>query len=564
MISDTTLSVSTSQIIFLFYVVSSLTEVVQSRPASLDGERRSLVVWYSSECSDNWVSGTNASNMAAQAAGYWVDGQKDKPVTKAAPDGMAFDASTVPPEQSLTLQAYWSNILQDTLLVASEQGEKWASNKTYNYTKLRVEGYCMGSKIPGIPTQTMLQYYSESRRDTFLCAQGSSHEQSAKSAGYKLMWAECYLPVGSGKWEEWPNASNPPPGAPWPKSKDIIGWELLSGANANYGGADTWYPSWAADGNLYTPWTDGCVVDSVTHVKVCASSGAREKATTGYATVIGDSPYNLTITNVSKFQSSTLPYQGRYPCGSLAYGGVWYYGTYYLENPTIPPNPPPNCGNWCVQGPFVGYRYSTDKGNTWTEPRLNATGPSDNIFGENAMNNGKVKFGAPHVVDFGQEMKHSPDGKMYIVGHGAQRPEAHESWMQGDSVYMARVHPTIKSINDAAQWEFYAGGHGSDSHWVKGDISAAKPLFTWNNHTGVVTMTYVSALKKYLMVVSTPTYTPYTTKEFDTYFLESDTLTGPWAFVNWLKKFGPEAYFVHIPTKFLSAQNKGRLSRRFS
>ncbi len=35
----------------------------------------------------------------------------------------------------------------------------------------------------------------------------------------------------------------------------------------------------------------------------------------------------------------------------------------------------------------------------------------------------QVKFGAPHVVDFGPELQNSPDGKMYIIGHGAVLPE---------------------------------------------------------------------------------------------------------------------------------------------
>jgi hypothetical protein len=36
---------------------------------------------------------------------------------------------------------------------------------------------------------------------------------------------------------------------------------------------------------------------------------------------------------------------------------------------------------------------------------------------------GKVKFGAPHVVDLGQELEHSPDGvkRAYMVGHGADK-----------------------------------------------------------------------------------------------------------------------------------------------
>jgi len=34
---------------------------------------------------------------------------------------------------------------------------------------------------------------------------------------------------------------------------------------------------------------------------------------------------------------------------------------------------------------------------------------------------GKIKFGAPQVVDMGIDLEHSPDGKFYIIGHGAVR-----------------------------------------------------------------------------------------------------------------------------------------------
>ncbi len=63
---------------------------------------------------------------------------------------------------------------------------------------------------------------------------------------------------------------------------------------------------------------------------------------------------------------------------------------------------------------------------------MGATGPRDNLFNETSVHNTKVKFGAPHFVDFGQNMQHSPDGKAYIVGHGAARPEAVQAWMLGD------------------------------------------------------------------------------------------------------------------------------------
>ena len=68
---------------------------------------------------------------------------------------------------------------------------------------------------------------------------------------------------------------------------------------------------------------------------------------------------------------------------------------------------------------------------------------SDNVFRESAPSNrSKVKFGAPHVVDFGRELEHSPDGKLYIVGHGASSAYSPHSWMQGSEVYLARCAPT--------------------------------------------------------------------------------------------------------------------------
>ena len=217
------------------------------------------------------------------------------------------------------------------------------------------------------------------------------------------------------------------------------------------------------------------------------------------------------------------------------------------------PSPGPNCGNWCVQGPLADFRLSTDLGETWHEPRLEASSPSDNLFAETAEHNRKVKFGAPHFVDFGQELEHSPDGKAYIVGHGASRPEAVQAWMLGDQVYLARVDPTPAAMADRLQWEFYAGGTGAAAKWVKGDVAAAQPLLEWQDTMGVVTATFFPAIRKYIMCVSTATYWPSMVREFDTYFLEADAITGPWRMVTYMSKFGPEAYFVNSPSKFAAS-----------
>jgi hypothetical protein len=52
--------------------------------------------------------------------------------------------------------------------------------------------------------------------------------------------------------------SETPADCPFGLSGEITGIEFL-GIHTDYRFADTWYPSWSADGNLYSPWTDGDV-----------------------------------------------------------------------------------------------------------------------------------------------------------------------------------------------------------------------------------------------------------------------------------------------------------------
>ncbi|CAE7214229.1 unnamed protein product [Symbiodinium natans] len=356
----------------------------------------------------------------------------------------------------------------------------------------------------------------------------------------------------------WPN--QPPSDIPFERS-ELFTEVHFTGRYAEYGGADTWYPSWGADGNLYTPWTDGVVGGIRSH---SACSGPSCTSTTGFAKVVGDDPFNLSIQDVGVFESSTSPYHGRYPSASLHHNGIWYYGTYALDNENHEPGERSGqevgrshtadyCGNWCIQGPFVGFRWSRDAGKTWQEPRKTLANYSDTLFGEAAPNNhSKVKFGAPHVVDLGQNLAHEPYGgakpRLYMVGHGASAPISPTSWMQGAEVYLARVSPSVDSINDLASWEFY--GNGS---WHPGDVARAAPLVSWGNRTGVTTMTYIPAVKRYIMCVSTPTFSPFTTRQFDTYFLESANITGPFRYISYLREFGPQAYFVNIPSKFVAA-----------
>ena len=166
-----------------------------------------------------------------------------------------------------------------------------------------------------------------------------------------------------------------------------------------------------------------------------------DKACTGYATITGDDPLHLTFSDPGHFASSPLPYRGRYPCGSLVYDGVWYYGTYCLApHENVPRDGIPY--NWPWLGPswaFAGRR-----------PRQDLDGDAVHA-GETAVRRARLtanrsRSAPPHFVDFGKDMEHSPDGKAYLVAHGGSsdgknRRFAYNSWVTGDEIYLLRVTP---------------------------------------------------------------------------------------------------------------------------
>ncbi|MBI3117283.1 MAG: hypothetical protein HYZ00_01265 [Candidatus Hydrogenedentes bacterium] len=346
--------------------------------------------------------------------------------------------------------------------------------------------------------------------------------------------------------QQWP--STPPEGCPFPGSTELTGIRF-TGVHSDYHCGDTWYPSWAPDGNLYSPWTDGKTEG------VGAFSGKGETAETGQAVMMGDDPLRLKIANTAPVQiASALPYLGRYPCGSLVHNGVWYYGTYCLG-----PSPKVNHEgidfNWPVLGPMPGFRISTDYGKTWTASPLT---PEKPLFPEPKEFMGPVKMGAPHFVDFGQNMEHSPDGKAYLLGMGAADQDAKPryanlSWITADQVYLARVTPGIESINDLSKYEFFAGHDAAGKPVWSNDFAAIQPLLDWNNNMGCVTVTYNAPLKKYLMCVTDGWPTA---GKMHSYILEADTITGPWRLVVYMKDFGEQGYFLNFPSKFIRGDGK--------
>jgi hypothetical protein len=351
--------------------------------------------------------------------------------------------------------------------------------------------------------------------------------------------------------------SSPPADCPFEPST-LLGGIAFTGRQAAYTSADTWYPSWASDDALYSGWTDGNFAEDKIGLpfelpfecqsfpKKDAPAGQEGLTGTGQARIVGDDPLNLTLENLGIHHANAQPYGGRYPGGSLVHNGVWYYGTYCLDQSgrksadglTL---------NWDVLGPFVGFRTSTDYGATWTAcPHT----PSKPLFGESGKDGGKVKFGALHFVDFGKNMQHAPDGYAYLVGHGGSDAQAEVAWIRGDEAYLCRVKPSLTTINDSGAYEFFAG-HAADGSpkWSR-SFDDIEPVLRWPGRIGHVTMTYNPALRRYLLCATDGGDTVH---RFNSYLMESEAPTGPWRLVVFMEDFGQQAYFLNIPSKFISA-----------
>ena len=131
-----------------------------------------------------------------------------------------------------------------------------------------------------------------------------------------------------------------------------------------------------------------------------------------------------------------------------------------------------DCTNWCSLGPLPGWLWSDDSGRSWHNsghfpqgaPEYGRIGPDGRpimtsdyhtsggtafggLFGEckgHTVSQGNtwvepcaVKFAYPRPVDYGQNNRHSPDGKLYFTAMGSSRPDGPVSWMSADETHVS-------------------------------------------------------------------------------------------------------------------------------
>ena len=89
---------------------------------------------------------------------------------------------------------------------------------------------------------------------------------------------------------EW--KSDVPKDCPFERSKTLT-VTFFTGRHSDYHCGDTFYPSWASDGNMYSPWTDGVG---------CTSGGSLEGGFhTAHAVMIGDNGKGLWLCYSANF-----------------------------------------------------------------------------------------------------------------------------------------------------------------------------------------------------------------------------------------------------------------------
>ncbi|MCB0729859.1 MAG: hypothetical protein KDC88_02400 [Ignavibacteriae bacterium] len=364
---------------------------------------------------------------------------------------------------------------------------------------------------------------------------------------------------------DWPD--NPPEDCPYEQSNEIKRIHF-TGRYANYTGADTWYPMWASDGNQYSTWTDGFIwtnrsvpwidcqytnpgrkmepidkwtADYPQYPQLYHSHSNVPPTCVGIAKIVGDSPLNLDVINLGKLYSGN----NLYPCVCLIADNNFFIGTYDA---------------YSIGGRFNGFRYSNNwdhwveeteagwENQYWKDVRSEET----DFF---AADSNPRRFNVPHAVVFGQNNNLSPDGKVYFTSHGEIKG-GKSNWDKGDAIYLCRTNSDPNSVINTENYEFF-NGHNSNGEaiWVN-DVTKSKPILEWKDHLGSEGITFIPALRKYILMTArlkeNENNLPYNVL----IFWESDNITGPYKMVHYLKDWGPQTYFPNIPAKFISPDGK--------
>ena len=190
---------------------------------------------------------------------------------------------------------------------------------------------------------------------------------------------------------------------------------------------------------------------------------------------------------------------------------------------------------------------SADKGKTWTRSEAECY--------DHPMFPG-LKFGSPYFVWYGRDGAASVDHAdkyVYAVANNGH-------FEDGDYYILGRVAKKKLARLDARDWQFFSGGNGMSSRNWSGSIDKAAPILQNPLNCSMTGMTYIPALRRYVMVVWH--YTTYDLRTdprtIDIYY-EAPKPWGPWTQFKTVDTGKIGWYVPIICQKFQTAASPGKV-----
>ncbi len=295
---------------------------------------------------------------------------------------------------------------------------------------------------------------------------------------------------------------------------------------------DTWYATWADDGNLYVTsddtsgWNGKCLNKTRPYVFVAISQ------------LHGDDPKQLhgeSINCLDEYATAShlKPNMSWKTSGITSVDGVLYLA---LQQDTYTDSN--NSGRETARDGII--IKSLDHGRTWSGSE--AASMAQPMFpGET--------FSAPSFIQYGRDGAGGVDGGdryVYAISNDG-------SWDNGNLLVLGRVRRSGLPALRGSDWEFYA-----DGHWVR-DRLQARPILSDPHRLGSVSIVYDPALKSYLLASwYYPGCTGYVQPGCDVHrsrwvWYQAPKPWGPWARVQQFEWYPAGYYNPILVNKFLGA-----------
>ena len=298
------------------------------------------------------------------------------------------------------------------------------------------------------------------------------------------------------------------------------------------GNGDTWYATWADDGDLYVTSDDTTGFSGN-----CTSKGLGSFVYVALSRLHGDDPTHFTGETVNCLEAYSVPPDPKHDTSWKTTGITSIDGTLYLVVEQDTYEDAANLGKETARNATIV--KSTDHGKTWSGSEADSVA--------HPMFPG-TRFGTPSFIQYGRDGAGGVDGGedyVYAISNEG-------SWDNSNSIVLGRVRRSDLPRLRGEDWEFYANGR-----WTH-ELGESQPILREPNHLASSSGMYVPALHKYMLASwYYPNCTGYAVPACDVHrtrwvWYEAAKPWGPWTKF-WESEWFPQGYYNPIlVNKFLS------------